>query len=96
MLRYALKRLFQMVPLLLLVSLISFGLIKLVPGDPAVVMGGPNATPAQIEAIRQNLGLDRPLHTQLWAFIRASPREISVAHFCSDSPSRRLSSNVHP
>ena len=38
MLRYALKRLFQMVPLLLLVSLISFGLIKLVPGDPAVVM----------------------------------------------------------
>ena len=43
MARYALKRLLQMIPLLLLVSLISFGLIKLVPGDPAVVMGGSNA-----------------------------------------------------
>jgi peptide/nickel transport system permease protein len=74
MLRYALKRLVQMVPLLLLVSLISFGLIKLVPGDPAIVMGGPNATPAQIEAIRQNLGLDRPLHTQLWAFYSSLAR----------------------
>ena len=38
MARYTLKRLLQMIPLLLLVSLISFGLIKLVPGDPAVVM----------------------------------------------------------
>ena len=50
MLRYAIKRLLQSVPLLLLVSLIAFGLIKLVPGDPAIVMGGTNATQAEIEA----------------------------------------------
>jgi peptide/nickel transport system permease protein len=68
MARYTLKRLLQMIPLLLLVSLISFGLIKLVPGDPAVVMGGSNATPAEIEAIRRNLGLDRPLWEQLFSF----------------------------
>ena len=68
MARYTLKRLLQMIPLLLLVSLISFGLIKLVPGDPAVVMGGSNATPAEIEAIRRNLGLDRPLWQQLFSF----------------------------
>jgi peptide/nickel transport system permease protein len=68
MARYAITRLLQMIPLLLLVSLISFALMKLVPGDPAVVMGGSNATPDQIEAIRKNLGLDQPLHTQLWAF----------------------------
>ncbi|WP_293861497.1 ABC transporter permease [uncultured Alsobacter sp.] len=68
MARYTLKRLLQMIPLLLLVSLISFGLIKLVPGDPAVVMGGSNATPAEIEVIRRNLGLDQPLWQQLLSF----------------------------
>ena len=68
MLRYTLKRLLQMIPLLLLVSLISFGLIKLVPGDPAVVMGGSNATPAEIDAIRRNLGLDQPVWQQLLSF----------------------------
>jgi len=68
MLRYTLKRLLQMIPLLLLVSLISFGLIKLVPGDPAVVMGGSNATPQEIEAIRRNLGLDQPVWQQLVSF----------------------------
>ena len=68
MARYVLVRLLQMIPLLLMVSLLSFGLIKLVPGDPAVVMGGATATASEIEAIRHNLGLDRPLHEQLWAY----------------------------
>ncbi|MBN9061687.1 MAG: peptide ABC transporter [Rhizobiales bacterium 65-9] len=65
---YALRRLIQMIPLLALVSLISFGLIKLVPGDPAVVMGGSNATAAEIDQIRRNLGLDQPLHVQIISF----------------------------
>ena len=62
------KRLVQSIPLLLLVSLLSFGLIKLVPGDPAVVMGGSNATAAEIDAIRKNLGLDQPFHVQILSF----------------------------
>ena len=68
MARYALKRLLQCLPLLLLVSLLSFGLMKIVPGDPAVVMGGPNASAAEIEAIRHNLNLDRPWHAQIISF----------------------------
>ena len=68
MARYALKRLLQSIPLLLLVSLISFGLMKLVPGDPAVVMGGTNATAAEIDAIRVNLGLDQPWYAQIATF----------------------------
>ena len=68
MARYALKRLLQCIPLLLLVSLLSFGLMKIVPGDPALVMGGPNATAAEIEAIRHNLNLDRPWHAQIISF----------------------------
>jgi len=68
MLRYAIRRLAQSLPLLLLVSLIAFALIKLVPGDPAVVMGGTTATQAEIEAIRRNLGLDRPWYVQIGSF----------------------------
>ena len=68
MMAYFVKRLVQCIPLLLLVSLLSFGLIKLVPGDPAVVMGGTNATAAEIEVIRKNLGLDRPFHVQIISF----------------------------
>ncbi|MCY7307793.1 MAG: ABC transporter permease [Rhodoferax sp.] len=68
MIAYLIKRLVQCIPLLLLVSLLSFGLIKLVPGDPAVVMGGTNATAAEIEVIRKNLGLDRPFHIQVLSF----------------------------
>lgn len=74
MARYAAKRILQMLPLLLLVSLISFGLVRLVPGDPAVVMGGPNATPEQVDAIRRNLGLDRPFLAQLGAFYASLAR----------------------
>jgi peptide/nickel transport system permease protein len=66
--RYIVRRLIQAVPILLIVSLISFGIMKLVPGDPAIVIGGPSASAAEIEAIRQNLGLDRPFHVQLGVF----------------------------
>ncbi|MBM3481117.1 MAG: ABC transporter permease, partial [Alphaproteobacteria bacterium] len=41
---YIIRRLLQAIPILLIVSLISFGIMKLVPGDPAIVIGGPNAT----------------------------------------------------
>jgi peptide/nickel transport system permease protein len=66
--RYAAKRLLQAVPILALVSLISFGIMKLVPGDPAVVMAGPAATPQDLDHLRQTLGLDKPFATQLVLF----------------------------
>ncbi len=60
------RRLLGAVPVLLLVSLITFGMIHLIPGDPAVAIAGMSATPDQIAAIRLNLGLDQPLLSQLW------------------------------
>jgi peptide/nickel transport system permease protein len=45
-----------------------FLLIHLIPGDPVSVMLGPEASPAQIEATRRSLGLDRPIHEQLLGF----------------------------
>ena len=53
-------------PTLALVSLITFGLMRLIPGDPAVVIAGVSATPADVAQIRTELGLDQPLLTQLW------------------------------
>ena len=61
----ALRRLLSAVPVLFIVSLISFGLMRLIPGDPAASIAGPSATPAQIEQLRRDLGLDEPLLMQL-------------------------------
>ena len=60
MTRVAARRLLKVVPLLLLVSIIAFGLLSLVPGDPAVQIAGEFATEEQIEQIRTELGLNRP------------------------------------
>jgi peptide/nickel transport system permease protein len=52
-------------PILLIVSLITFGMIHLIPGDPAAAIAGLSATPEQIEQLRVQLGLDQPLLGQL-------------------------------
>ena len=51
---------------MLIVSLMTFGMIHLIPGDPAVAIAGLSATAEQIANIRHDLGLDQPLLTQLW------------------------------
>jgi peptide/nickel transport system permease protein len=61
----ALRRLLSAIPVLFIVSLISFGLMRLIPGDPAAAIAGTSATPAQIEQLRRDLGLDEPLLMQL-------------------------------
>ena len=65
MLGVVVSRLLGAVPTLLLVSLITFALLHLIPGDPAVVMGGLSATPQEVEQIRADLGLNQPLWGQL-------------------------------
>ncbi len=64
MIRYSLARMLQAVPTLLLLSVLSFFLIHVVPGGPAVVMLGDKATPALIAQINQSLGLNKPLWIQ--------------------------------
>jgi peptide/nickel transport system permease protein len=65
MLRFLLRRLLSMLPVLMLVSLLAFGVIWLVPGDPASVFLGPGTTAAQIAHMRQELGLDQPFLLQM-------------------------------
>jgi len=68
---YLLRRLWQMVPTILGVVLLVFFLFKYFGGDPAEILGGLNATPEQIAAIRQQLGLDEPVWVQLWIYLKS-------------------------
>lgn len=65
---YILRRLLFMVPVALLVSFMTFMLIHLVPGDPARVLLGEEATPQTVAALQHQLGLDQPIPQQfvLW------------------------------
>lgn len=68
MTRYILRRIFFIIPVALLVCFLTFLVIHLVPGDPARVLLGQEATPETVAALRQQLGLDKPLLAQfgLW------------------------------
>lgn len=60
-LRIVASKLWQLIPVLFLVSLGSFFLLELVPGDPAVQVLGPTASPAEYERVREQLGLNEPI-----------------------------------
>jgi peptide/nickel transport system permease protein len=63
------RRFGSVVITLVMVSVITFGLLHLTPGDPAQVAAGPDADQAMIEATRQRLGLNAPLLEQFWHWI---------------------------
>ena len=67
---YLIRRLWQMIPTLFGVVLLVFLLFKGFGGDPAEILGGLNATTAQIDAIRQQLGLNEPLYVQFGIFLK--------------------------
>lgn len=68
MLRYAVKRLVYILPTLVLVAVMVFLLIHMIPGDPALVMLGSDASPEDVAMVREALGLNKPIYQQflLW------------------------------
>jgi peptide/nickel transport system permease protein len=68
--RYIVSRLLGMIPLLLGVSVVVFALIRLIPGDPVVIMiGAEQATPEEVARLRGLLGLDQGIHVQYLRFL---------------------------
>jgi peptide/nickel transport system permease protein len=67
---YLLRRLWQALPTLLGVVLLVFLLFKAFGGDPADILAGRNASPAQIDAVREQLGLNKPLWEQFGLFLK--------------------------
>src|ERR671921_603358 len=60
MFAYVFRRILATIPVMAIVALFVFSLLYIAPGDPAAVIAGDQATPADVERIRQSLGLDRP------------------------------------
>src|SRR5919199_6203180 len=69
MTRYILARVLWLIPVLLGVSLIVFGIMKMVPGDVAQVLVGTEGTAEDVENIRHALGLDQPVYVQYGLFL---------------------------
>ncbi len=68
--RYLVERLVQLFVVLLFVSIIVFTIVRLIPGDPAAVMLGTEATPQALAQIRREMGLDAPLPVQYAKWLR--------------------------
>jgi len=68
--KYIFRRVLSLVPVLLGISLLVFLFLQLIPGDPAVVLLGERATPEQLAAVREQLGLNRPLPLQYLSFLQ--------------------------
>src|ERR1700709_949971 len=60
MFAYAIRRILSTIPVMAVVALFVFSLLYIAPGDPAAIIAGDQATPADVERIRMSLGLDRP------------------------------------
>lgn len=69
MFRYLLKRLLLLIPLLFGISLIVFLFIHMIPGDPAIAILGEHASPAALAKVREELGLNDPIHIQYMRFL---------------------------
>jgi peptide/nickel transport system permease protein len=71
---YIVRRLLATIPVMVVVALFVFFLLHLTPGDPAAVIAGDDASPAEIDGVRRKLGLDRPVWEQfgiyIWSLMR--------------------------
>ena len=69
MLGYLLRRVLAAIPVMGVVALFVFLLLRLTPGDPAAILAGDNATPEQLERIRVSLGQNQPIYIQFFTWI---------------------------
>lgn len=71
--RLILRRLLQALPVLFGITVVTFSMVHLVPGDPARALAGQRATPQILASIRHQLGIDKPLLAQYWHFVSGLP-----------------------
>jgi peptide/nickel transport system permease protein len=92
--RIAVHRLIQVLPVIVFATLIVFALMHIVPGDPAVVLAGEQATTERIEEIRRIYGFDRPFLVQYWAWLsNAAQGDLSRSLLSSESVSVLIGQN---
>jgi ABC-type dipeptide/oligopeptide/nickel transport system permease component len=96
MLGYIVQRLLQLIFIVWAVSVLVFVVVRLLPGDPAQMMAGPNASPDQVENIRARLGLDKPISYQYWAFLQNAAHGNLGISFRYDRPVTAMIAEVYP
>jgi peptide/nickel transport system permease protein len=87
---YIVRRLLQAIPVVLGITIITFFLLRLIPGDPAMTLLGNHATPEQIAALRARWGLDEPVWTQFWLFLKQLSHGDTGASLFYAVPTRTL------
>ena len=97
MVSYILRRVLSTVPVMAIVALFVFSLLYIAPGDPAAVIAGDQASPADVERIRQGLGLDRPFLVQFgtW-FWRILHGDLGTSIFTNLPVSALIAQRIEP
>lgn len=90
MFAYIIRRILAVIPVMAIVGIFVFLLLRLTPGDPAAIIAGDSATPAQLERIRESLGLAEPLHIQLVTWIGQLAQGDLGTSIISNQPVTRL------
>ena len=70
MTRYIVQRVVMLIPVLIGISVVTFSMLRLIPGDPATVMLGEHATPEQLEEFRERMGLNDPIYIQYLRYLQ--------------------------
>jgi len=97
MLGYLIRRVLAAIPVMGVVALFVFLLLRLTPGDPAAILAGDNATPEQLERIRTSLGLNEPLYTQFFTWIgRLLHGDLGVSLISNVPVTTMLGSRLEP
>jgi peptide/nickel transport system permease protein len=97
MLGYILRRLAATVPVMLIVAVLVFLMLRLTPGDPAAIIAGDYATQDQIMAIRQRLGLDDPLPVQFFRWLTAVLQgDLGISIFSNEPVLKLIGQRVEP
>lgn len=94
---YLVRRVLAAVPVMGVVALFVFLLLRLTPGDPAAILAGDNATPERLERIRTSLGLNEPLYVQFFTWIdRLLHGDLGVSLISNVPVMHMISNRIEP
>ncbi|MEP3112711.1 ABC transporter permease [Nisaea sp.] len=97
MLTYIMKRVLSTVPVMVIVAVLVFLLLRLAPGDPAAVIAGDYATAEDVERIRTQLGLNDPMFVQLWRWIlQLASGDLGTAIFSKKPVMELIGQRIEP
>ncbi|WP_339850196.1 ABC transporter permease [uncultured Nisaea sp.] len=97
MLTYVLKRVLSTIPVMVIVAVLVFLLLRLAPGDPAAVIAGDYASAEDVERIRSQLGLNDPMFVQLWRWIlQLASGDLGTAIFSKKPVMELIGQRIEP